>query len=221
MTTLCKKFQQEVINTHTRKIARLLYQEMDIEEHILNISSYELSFFQKLVLCHGLEFVLTQKVSPVDVMAALEKAYWNIEPHLASNDMKELTATTLQSVALDYTNQKGLRPPKSLLKAIEELRNRDDIVGTKPDKGSGVVVMDKSKYLHLLSEASINDTSKFRPVDTQRPKTRGGPVKYYHLLLQREKQISAVIPKVPSKPIADSIRPNGSRLANLCGPLKT
>lgn len=96
---------------------------MDIEEHFLNISSYELSFFQKLVLSHGLKFVLTQKVSPVDVMVTLEKAYWNIEPHLASDDMKELTAMTLQSVALDYINQKGLRPPKSLLKAIEELRN--------------------------------------------------------------------------------------------------
>ena len=188
MVTLDMKFQQEVINTHTRKIARLLYREMDIEEHILNISSYELSFFQKLVLCRGLKFALPQKVSPIDVMATFEKAYWNIELHLTSDDMKELTATTLRSVALDYINQKGLRPPKTLLKAIEELRNRDDIVVTKPDKGSGVVVIDKSEYLRLLSEASINDTSKFRPVDTQRPKTRGRPVKYYHPLLQRPKQ---------------------------------
>ena len=44
------KFQQEVINTHTRKIARLLYRETNIEEHIKSISLYELSFFQKLVL---------------------------------------------------------------------------------------------------------------------------------------------------------------------------
>ena len=221
MTTLRRKFQQEVINTHTRKIARLLYRETDIDEHILNISSYELSFFQKLVLCRGLKFALPQKVSPIDVMATFEKAYWNIEPHLTSDDMKELTATTLRSVALDYINQKGLRPPKTLLKAIEELRNRDDIVVTKPDKGSGVVVMDKSEYLRLLSEASINDTSKFRPVDTQRPKTRGRPVKYYHPLLQLEKQIGAVISKVLPKPIADSIRPKGSRLAHLYGLPKT
>ena len=137
--------------------------------------------------------------------------------------MKELTATTLRSVALDNINQKLLnRPPKTLLKAIEELRNRDDIVVTKPDKGSGFVAMDKSEYLRLLSEASINDTSKFRPVDTQRPKTRGRPVKYYHPLLQRVKQISAVISKVLSKPVADSIRPKGSRLAHLyAGLLKT
>ena len=50
MATLDMKFQQEVINTHTRKTARLLYRETNIEEHINSISLYELSFFQKLVL---------------------------------------------------------------------------------------------------------------------------------------------------------------------------
>ena len=45
-------------------------------------------------------------------------------------------------MALDYTNLKGLRPPKTLLKAIKELRNRDVIVVTKPVKGSGVAVME-------------------------------------------------------------------------------
>ena len=122
----------------------------------------------------------------------LKKAYWNIEPHLASDDLKELTAMTLRSLALDYLNHKGLRHPKTLLNAINELRNWDDIVVTKPDKGPWVVVMDKSEYLRLLPEASINDTSKFRPVDTQRPRTRGRPVKYYHPLLQQEKAASCL-----------------------------
>ena len=52
-------------------------------------------------------------------------------------------------------------------------------------------------------------------------KTRGRPPKYYHPLLQREKQISAVISKVLPKPIADPIRPKGSRLAHLYGLPKT
>ena len=175
-------------------------------------------FAKKLVLCRGLKFALPQKVSPIDVMATFEKAFWNIEPHVANDDVKELTATTLRSVALDYINQKGLKPPETLLKAIEELKNRDDIVITEPDKGSGVVVMDKSEYLRLLSEASINDTSKFRPVDTERPKTRGRPAKYCHPLLQREKH---VISKVLPKSIAGSIRPKGCRLTHLYGLPKT
>ena len=60
-------------------------------------------------------------------------------------------------MALDYINHKGLRPPKPLLKAVEELINRDDIVVTKPDNSSGVVVMEKSENLRLLSEASIKN----------------------------------------------------------------
>lgn len=40
-------------------------------------------------------------------------------------------------------------------------------------------------------------------------------VKYYQPLLQHEKQISVVISKALSKPIADVIRPKGSRLAHL------
>ena len=57
---------------------------------------------------------------------------------------------------------------------------------TKPDKGTGVVVMDKSDYVRLLKESSISDETKFAPVSLERPKTRGRPPKFYHPLLQKE-----------------------------------
>ena len=151
---LRNKLQLEVTNTHTRKISRLLYRETDVDEHILNISSYELSFFQKLVLCRGLKFAIPQRVSPVEIKASFEKAYWNLERHLPNENSRELAAATLRSVALEYINKSSPKPPKALLQAIEDLKKRDDIVVTKPDKGSGVVVMDKSEYLRLLSEVA-------------------------------------------------------------------
>ena len=40
--------------------------------------------------------------------------------------------------------------------------------------------MDKSEYIHLLSEASVNDTSKFRPIPPERQKTRGRPEPVYN-----------------------------------------
>jgi len=52
------------------------------------------------------------------------------------------------------------------VKALNRLKKWDDIVITKPDKGSGVVVIDKAEYTRLLSAASINDTSKFVHVMT-------------------------------------------------------
>ena len=67
-------------------------------EHILNISSYELSFFQKLILCRGLKFAIPQRVSPVEIKASFEKAYWNLERHLPNENLRELAAATLRSV---------------------------------------------------------------------------------------------------------------------------
>ena len=45
---------------HISKIARMLRRDVDVEEHILNISSHQLTFFQKLVLCRDLKFAIPQ-----------------------------------------------------------------------------------------------------------------------------------------------------------------
>ena len=49
--------------------------------------------------------------------------------------------------------------------------------------------MDKTRYIELLSEASIDKTTKFTVRSKERPKTKGRPPKYYHPLLEIEKQL--------------------------------
>ena len=66
------------------------------------------------------------------------------------------------------------------MRSMNQLKKRDDIVISRPDKGPGVVVMDKSHYVRLLSEASINDETKFKSVSLERPSSRGRPAKHYH-----------------------------------------
>ena len=102
MVNLRNKDYQEVMSNHTKKIARLLYKETDVDEHIQNISSYDLSFSQKLVLCRGLKFAFPERVSSIIVKASFEKAYWSLEPHLGNDDLKELAVATLRFVALNY-----------------------------------------------------------------------------------------------------------------------
>lgn len=148
------------------KILRLISKKFDVNEHINNMSSYCLSFFEKLVICKRLKFSLQQRVSLIDVLASFEKAYWKIEPLLEDPDKRELASSTLRSIALNYIQRTSPNPPKALVKALNRLKKRDDIVITKPDKGSGVVVIDKAEYTRLLSAASINDTSKFVHVMT-------------------------------------------------------
>ena len=108
-----------------------------------------------------------------------------------------------------------------LCRAIGQLRKRDDILITKPDKGTGVVVMDKSHYNTLLKEASVDNKEKIRTVSQEQPKTRGRPTKHLHPLLQKEKQLERAVMNILPKDIADDICPKGSRLAHLCGLPKT
>ena len=129
-------YYQDVTSVHTGKISRLLNMKVDVNEHILNISSYELSFFQRLVLCRGLKFAIPQSVSSINVKASFAKAYWGLEWHLSNDNSKEVAAATLRSVALNYIQRKSPQPPKTLLTAMEQLKRRSE-----PDKGSGVVVM--------------------------------------------------------------------------------
>lgn len=99
-------------------------------------------------------FSLPQKVSPIDIQASFEKAYWRIEPFLEDSE-EELASSTLRSIALNYIHRTSPNPPKALVNALNHLKKRDDIVITKPDKG--VVVMDRTEYIRLLSAASVDN----------------------------------------------------------------
>ena len=92
---------------------------------------------------------------------------------------------------------------------------------TKPDKGSGVVIMNKSEYSRLLKEASIKDETKFSPVSLERPKKRGRPPKHYHPLLEKEKQLHTVVRRILPEQTAKFLSTKGSRLAHLYGKPKT
>ena len=162
------------MKSHVSKISRLLSKKFDVDEHINNMFSYRLSFFVKLVICRGLKFSLPRKVAPAEIKANFQKAFWKLEPLLEDLVDKELASSTLRSIALNFIQSTSPSPPKALVKALNRLKKRYDIVVTKPDEGSGIVVMDKSEYLRLLSAASIDDTTKFSRVDDKRPNLREG-----------------------------------------------
>ena len=81
--------------------------------------------------------------------------------------------------------------------------------------------MDKSDYVRLLKESSINDETKFKPVSAERPKMRGRPPKHFHRLLEKEKELTAAVKRILPKDIADSVVQKGSKLAHLYGLPKT
>ncbi|XP_068728937.1 uncharacterized protein [Montipora capricornis] len=160
-------------------------------------------------------------VAPDEFKLDFEKAFWKLEPLIEDQLDKELASSTLRSIALNYIKSTSPFPPKALVKALNRLKKRDDIVVTKPDKGSGIVVMDESEYLRLLSAASIDDPTKFSRVNDKRPNLRGRPPKHYHPLLQKEKDVHSILHRIRPQEIATSLSPKSSRLAHLYGLPKT
>jgi hypothetical protein len=67
---------------------------------------------------------------------------------------------------------------KDDLKTFDDLKNDKNIVIVKPDKGNGVVILDRGNYNQKM-ENILCDTTKFERLDAD-------PVK---LTLQREKEI--------------------------------
>ena len=183
--------------------------------HIICIAQITCKFIKFM------KFSLPRKVAPAEIKANFEKAFWKLEPLIEDPVDKELASSTLRSLALNYIKSTSPSPPKALVKALNRLKKRDDIVVTKPDKGSGIVVMDKSEYLRLLSAASIDDTTKFSRVNDKRPNLRGRPPKHYHPLLQKEKDVHSILHRILPQEIATSLSPKSSRLAHLYGLPKT
>ena len=95
LNTLRQNQYDEMMKSHVSKLSRLLSKKFDVDEHINNMSSYRLLFFEKLVICRGLKFSLPQKIAPAEIKANFEKANWKVEPLLEDPADKELASSTL------------------------------------------------------------------------------------------------------------------------------
>ena len=118
-----------------------MHKTVDVDKHVKNISSYKFSFFEKLVLCRGLNFAFPRDVLPLEIKVSFEKAYWMLEPKL-SDDQKELAAKLAakqtpapprkstpdpQSVriVLPFKEQKSADSVRKQLKDLSKLLNID------------------------------------------------------------------------------------------------
>ena len=106
--------------------------------------------------------------------------------------------------------------PKECFRAINTLQNNDDIIITKPDKGSGVVLLNKSDYVDNMNEI-LDDQSKFK---------RPGPVfsndNTASIESRLQKRLLDLVKADPMpKWIYDVIRPTGSQRPRIYGLPKT
>ena len=95
---------------------------------------------------------------------------------------------------------------KKCFRAINRLRKNDDMIITKPDKGSGIVFLNKSDYVDKMSKI-LDDQLKFK---------RLGPVSSDDNAASIESRfqkrlLDLIKVDLMSKWIYDAIRPTGSQ----------
>ena len=99
------------------------------------------------------------------VLLPFEKLISDLE-HQSINHVEQgwnQCATSIKNIALNsYYVKNNCKPnlPKDEYKALLQLAKNKSIIITRPDKGNGIVIMNKQDY-HNKMFAILNDQSKF------------------------------------------------------------
>ena len=142
--------------------------------NVVNLSDYVFDDNEKFVLEHGLNFAIPpRKVNKEEVLAEFESLFSQLMQHKAAyEDGVESIKAKLSSSAFEYSeiDPKSLRCSfdKDHFQALASLRKNENLIITKPDKGSGVVVLSKSEYISKVKEVLKDETKfiKLGPVET-------------------------------------------------------
>ncbi|CAI2735413.1 unnamed protein product [Schistosoma spindalis] len=135
-------------------------------QYVHNFSSVILEKTELEALSLGPKFCDSKKtVNKMDVKIQFENLYaQTAELVSSSKDNIERFKSTLVDCCFKYLNHghnmKGILTKKHL-EALRKLKTNDNLLITKPDKGHGIVLMDKNNYINKM-KALLNDKSKFQ-----------------------------------------------------------
>ena len=193
----------------------------DTTRHVLNLSDYVLSDTESFVLSHGLNFGLSPRhLCKEEIFAEFESLWAQLLHHSASS-VEQCTAlkarlADLAHLYCDSTiDSRDFTMRKECFGAINSLR-KNDIIVTKPDKGSGVVLLNKSDYVDKMNKI-LDDQSRFKrlgPVSSN-DNTAGIESRLQKRLLDLVKA------DLRPKWVCEAIRPTGSQRPRMYGLPKT
>ena len=167
ITSHNKKSLQKSLYTQQKKLSSLTRDcnlpIFTANETITNLTQYELSQEESDLLKAGLYFsIQPDKIRKSEIFTTFEKIHRSFLNNLKSGE----------TIGQNFYNYK---PSPRLLRQHCVLRNltkNKDIVLTKPDKGNGVVILDRKLYGNAIQEI-ISDTSKLKKLNegsTLKPK---------------------------------------------------
>ena len=164
-----KKDTDDTIRIHERKLSNLtrnnrFCSKIDV---ISNLSSYNLTQDEQSILQLGLNHCIPPlAIRKTDVFTSFEMIHRFLREDLKDASQKEHLKSELSHLANSfYYNYSPSKDTLRKHKILSRLKKNKNIVITKPDKGSGVVILDRILYDKAINEL-INDKTKFRKLDS-------------------------------------------------------
>ena len=197
----------------------------DTKRHILNLSDYDLSNTESFVLSHGLNFGLPPRYLCKEEIFAEFKYLWAQLLHHSASSLEQRTAlkarlADLAHLYCDSTiDSHDFTMHKQCFREIYRLRKNDNIIVITPDdKGSGVVLLNKSDYVDKMNKI-LDDQSKFERLG---PISSNDNIASIESPLQK-RLLDFVKADLMPKWICDAIlvRPTGSQKPQMYGLPKT
>jgi len=157
---------------HNKKLAKLgidLNKKVDKNKVIFNFSNRILSDEQKEVLSLGLDYCMPPStISHNQFFLCFEKLCHTIKNCEIYKERWNHITNNISTVAHDTYKKfkhhiKSNHDPHPFLTPLQTLKDDKNIIITKPDKGRGVVILNKDDY-HNKLKTIVNDTSKFKPI---------------------------------------------------------
>ena len=205
---------KESIKTHEKKLRKLTknigIRRIESKKIITNLTNYQLTQEETDILASGLSFSIAPlSLKKSDIFTSFE----NINRFLTKNlkDESDKNHMTAELSHLANTYFYNYTPSPRILhqhKILKNLKNNRDIVICKPDKGNGVVIVERKNYDEALLSI-INDTSKFEKLKEDPTRKREASLQRF---LRKLKKDSFISDSEYSK-----VYPNGTAPAKIYG----
>ena len=182
----------ERIKTHEKKLKALTRNSsvpFTQKDTVVNISSYELADDELDILKFGLTYAIKPlQISKSHVFTTFELLHQDLKRHLVDKSKANEVKNEIQHLATTYVNSfKPTTNDLKKLKILKKLKQNKDIVILRPDKGNGVVVLDKV-YNNAISDL-LSDNSKFKKLQSDLTQRREGQLQHYLRKTQKRRSL--------------------------------
>ena len=159
----CVKIQEKKLKNLTKHTS---LQCLNPNKTITNLTNYNLTQEETELLKNGLFFSIAPPfLKKSDVFTSFE----NIHRFLSKNLIDEANKPQLKAEIshMTHTYFSNYKPSRRILhqhNILTKLKNNKDLVICKPDKGNGVVILERSKYDEAIQKL-IDDPEKFEQLN--------------------------------------------------------